>query len=242
MTRALWLVVVLLLALVVGASVIRPHQMVSPGNLVAAHKPLEQDCFACHAPFRGAAADRCMTCHKLAEIGLRTTKGVSLPQRPAFHTALTKTDCMACHTDHARPWLASTRAVKFDHALLQPSARAQCQTCHQPPRDDLHRMQSAPCATCHQPAGWKPATFDHARFFVLDRHHNVSCTTCHVGGNVRRYTCYGCHEHQPLSLAAEHRKEGITNIDNCVRCHRSASGKVEGGKGDRRAREGEGDD
>jgi hypothetical protein len=237
MTRALWLAVGLMLALVVAISFIKPHEMVSPGNLMPAHKALEGNCFACHAPLRGASADRCQACHKLPDIGLRTTRGVSIPAtpgRPAFHAALAKPDCMACHTDHARPWLVRSQRAGFDHRLLQASARDRCQSCHQPPRDELHRMQSAPCATCHQPTHWKPATFDHARFFVLDRHHNVSCATCHPAGNFRRYTCFGCHQHQPVSIAAEHREEGITNIADCVRCHRSAAGEPEGGGEGRR--------
>lgn len=35
-----------------------PHIMVAPGPLVAAHASLETNCFACHAPLRGAAAER----------------------------------------------------------------------------------------------------------------------------------------------------------------------------------------
>lgn len=84
-------------------------------------------------------------------------------------------------------------------------------------------------ATCHTTSGWKPAHFAHDRLFRLDRDHNVACTTCHVGGNTRRYTCYGCHEHKPAATLAEHREEGVRGtIDNCARCHRSAEGEREG--------------
>lgn len=33
-------------------------------------------------------------------------------------------------------------------------------------------------------------------------------------------------EHQPAQILAEHREEGISNIENCVRCHRSAEGET----------------
>jgi mono/diheme cytochrome c family protein len=33
------------------------------------------------------------------------------------------------------------------------------------------------------------------------------------------------------NILAEHRKEGIRNLDNCVECHRSADGEG-GGEGD----------
>src|SRR3546814_4077187 len=87
---------------------------------------------------------------------------------------------MACHSDHPRPRLTKASSVRFDHALLKADARANCQSCHMAPRDELHRGQALACATCHQPAHWKPATFDHSRYFLLDRDHNTACTTCHL--------------------------------------------------------------
>lgn len=225
MKRALWIGIWLVLAAIIFLSFVRPHEMVSPGNLVAAHSALQDDCFACHAPFQGASNARCLGCHVLAEIGLRTPRGIAIrrgERRPAFHQALIEPDCLACHSDHPRPRLTQENTVAFDHALLKADARANCRSCHVPPNDALHRGTLPNCSTCHQTAHWKPATFDHDHFFKLDRDHNTSCTTCHVGGNYKRYTCYGCHEHQQASIIAEHREEGITNIENCVRCHRNA--------------------
>jgi len=46
--------------------------------------------------------------------------------------------------------------------------------------------------------------------------------TCHTGNDFKRYTCYGCHEHTPANVRAEHEKEGIRDFENCVECHRSA--------------------
>lgn len=230
MKRSVWIGISLILAVIICLSFTRPHEMVSPGNLIPAHAALESNCFACHAPFQGASADRCTACHVVADIGLRTTKGVAIPQskqHSAFHQALTEPNCMACHNDHQPPRLTKASAVKFDHVLLKADARANCQSCHTAPQNDLHRGQTA-CATCHQPARWKPATFDHSRYFLLDRNHNTRCTTCHLGGNYKQYTCYGCHEHQHARIIAEHREEGITNIQNCVRCHRSAHGEAGG--------------
>lgn len=231
MKRALWIGIALALAAIITIGFIRPHEMVSPGNLIPAHAALKNNCFACHAPFRGASAARCTACHRVSDIGLRTTRGVAIARsdrRPAFHQALIEPDCMACHSDHPRPRLIKSSGAKFDHALLRADARARCQSCHTAPRDNLHHGQALACATCHQPMHWKPATFDHSRYFLLDRHHNVACTTCHLGSDYRQYTCYGCHEHQQARIIAEHREEGITNLDNCVRCHRSARGEPEG--------------
>lgn len=233
MKRSLWIGISLVLAVILTLSFVRPHEMVSPGNLIPAHAALESNCFACHTPFRGASAERCTTCHVVADIGLRTTRGVAIAKTdglPAFHQALAEPNCMACHSDHPRPRLTKASAVTFNHALLKSDARARCQSCHTAPQDNLHRGQTLTCATCHQPAHWKPATFDHSRYFLLDGDHNTTCTTCHLGGNYQQYTCFGCHEHQQARIIAEHREEGITNIENCVRCHRSVHGEAEGGR------------
>jgi hypothetical protein len=44
--------------------------------------------------------------------------------------------------------------------------------------------------------------------------------TCHKAQDYRAYTCYGCHEHTPANIRAEHQKEGIRDFENCVDCHR----------------------
>ena len=112
-----------------------------------------------------------------------------------------------------------------------------CAACHTPPKDNFHRGVVPTCSQCHSTTAWKPATFDHDRYFSLRPPHDATCSTCHVGGNVQTYTCFGCHEHQKARIEARHAREGIRNIDNCVRCHRSAEG--EGGEGQgREGREG----
>mgnify|MGYP000088079899 FL=1 len=150
MKHPIWIGLALVLAVIIYLSFVRPHEMLSPGNLIPAHSALQTDCFACHAPLR----------------------------------------------------------------------------------DAVHKAPKLACSTCHQPAGWKPATFDHNRFFALDKDHNTACTTCHLDGLYKRYTCYGCHEHQQAKIIAAHREEGMINIEKCARCHRRAEGEVE--------REGEG--
>ena len=206
-----------------------PQRMIAPGALIPAHAGIADDCFACHAPLRGASSAKCVTCHKVNDIGVRTTKGIAFSPgkpRPAFHQALTGQDCMACHSDHAGPKLTRNPAKRFAHSLLPPAMQGKCESCHQAPATPVHRSVTSGCAQCHTVASWKPATFAHDRFFVLDGDHNAACTTCHLGGNFNRYSCYGCHEHQPDQIRALHAEEGIGNIDNCVRCHRSGEGET----------------
>jgi hypothetical protein len=268
-----WLQVVIAVNLIVliALAFIYPHLMISPGPLASGHAALATDCFACHAPWRGATSDRCIVCHALPDIGLRTTKGAALPQRDrktSFHQELIEQDCMACHSDHAGPKLTQRSRRPFSHALLHAAVRDKCEACHAAPTNEVHRDLSVNCGQCHKPQAWKPASFDHAlltkaalaqcagchkaptdalhkqiqgncgqchgsqawkpatfehgKFFVLDRNHNTTCVTCHASNDYKRYTCYGCHEHQPAKVRAEHEEEGIRDFEDCVKCHRSA--------------------
>jgi hypothetical protein len=235
---ALWLIVANLCALI-ALVLVYPHLMVAPGPLIPAHSQIASNCFACHAPFTGVSADRCIACHKLADIGVRRTAGAPVKGKGeaiAFHQSLTTPNCLACHTDHSGPLLVKASRQSFAHVLLRADVRGQCATCHRAPESALHAQAGSNCAACHTTSAWKPATFDHTRFFALSGSHNASCATCHTGGDFSRYTCFSCHEHQPDQIRAKHAEEGIQNIENCARCHRSGSG--EGGEG----REGGGDD
>jgi hypothetical protein len=228
-----WLIVALNLVALVSLVFIYPHLMVSPGEVVTAHADIATDCFACHAPLRGASANRCIACHTVDSIGLRTTKGVPIAKKSvkaSFHQELVEQDCMACHSDHAGPKLSQKARKPFSHALLRASVRDQCQTCHKAPDNKLHQKLTGNCQQCHSQNAWKPATLDHDKLFVLDGDHNAACETCHVNNNYSQYTCYGCHEHTVQNVLREHREEGIRNLDNCVECHRSADG--EGGGDD----------
>ena len=214
-------------------TLIYPHLMISPGKLIVGHQDLEGDCFACHAPFTGASAGRCTACHQPADIGRLTTVGLPLVNpltKTPFHQQLIKEDCVACHSDHAGV-KRYRREGRFEHSLLSASSRETCNTCHRSPEDRIHQSVKGECSQCHRQDRWTPATFDHDRYFLLDRDHNVQCATCHERNDYRGYTCYGCHEHHPDKIWREHVKEGIRDFRNCVECHRSADEHDIRGKG-----------
>ncbi len=185
------------------------------------------DCGACHVEHAGTAG-------RVRSFDHARLPAAALPECAACHAADLPTDrrhegltagCGDCHgTDGWRP-------AQIDHARLAPG-RA-CASCHADarPADVLHKG-AGDCAACHRTRAWVPATFDHARWFVLDRHHGPRCATCHdQPGNYRAYTCYGCHAHTPGNVLAEHREEGIRNLEDCARCHRSGSEHEGGGGG-----------
>jgi hypothetical protein len=243
MSTAVKIVLAVNLAVFAILAFVFPHLMVGPGKLIPGHRALEADCFACHAPFFGASSERCAACHKPGDIGRLTTLGQPI-QKPLastpFHQRLIKQDCMACHSDHAGVKRFRVEG-RFDHALLQADARKECQSCHKSPTDSLHRQITDNCSQCHSQQKWTPATFDHDKYFALDRDHDTKCATCHVRNDYSSYTCYGCHEHTPEKIRREHIEEGIRDYRNCVECHRSADEhdiRMPGRGGEREGRHG----
>lgn len=223
--RRILLIIAANLAVLIALAFVYPHLMVSPGPLIPAHGSLTTNCFACHVPLRGAEPERCIACHALSDIDLRTAKGQPISRKSIntpFHQGLTSQRCMSCHSDHTTSGFSALKQAKFSHALLNPVMSANCRTCHTAPNNAIHRDLKGTCSQCHSQQRWKPTTFDHAKFFVLDGDHIAACTTCHVNNGFSSYTCFGCHEHQPEGIRAKHLEEGIRNFENCVSCHRSA--------------------
>jgi hypothetical protein len=181
---------------------VAPNAMVSPGPLIAAHAELGSTCLACHAPFRGASPERCLACHVLADIGVRTTTGAPVPvdapgtMSTGFHQALQPHACLACHTDHRTP-----TPTHFSHSLLPTESAQRCVACHSAPATDLHREFGASCQQCHSTEHWLPASFDHA----------LLSTT-------KLQRCESCHARPDDSF---HRQSG----SSCVQCHAPSAWK-----------------
>ncbi|MDH4457485.1 MAG: cytochrome c3 family protein [Nevskia sp.] len=236
MNRSRWIAVTIAVLTIIAAAVLwRPEPMLSPGPMLAGHAAIAGECRSCHLPLRGTPAAKCIGCHALADIGLHRSDGAPISHatpRVAFHQQLATPDCVACHGEHRGP-LAAGALPHFSHAQLKPTIQAQCESCHRKPDGALHRKLGGNCQQCHASSGWKPARFEHQALFALSGPHDTTCANCHVGGDTTQFTCYGCHEHQPASIAARHRREGITDIANCVQCHRSADDDEAESPGDR---------
>jgi len=226
MNRTVKIVLAVNLMAIAILSFVYPHLMVGPGKLIPGHMFLESNCFACHAPMRGASSDRCISCHKPADIGSKTTKGLPvlkpLTTNP-FHQKLVDQDCVACHSDHAGV-KRFQKHDRFNHALLQKEILDHCWSCHKLPDDTLHLHITDNCNQCHKLKKWKPATFDHKQYFELDHDHDAACSTCHVAKDYRRYTCYGCHEHTLANIRRKHTEGSVRTrfYENCTKCHINA--------------------
>jgi hypothetical protein len=198
-------------------------------KLTGAHVKVE--CAKCHvnSVFKGTP-QTCVGCHANDD----------------SHTGAFGTDCGQCHNP------SSWQDAKFDHNLAAfkltgAHVNVQCQQCHQnnvfkgtpqacvachaEPQEHLGAF-GTDCAQCHTTATWQGAVFNHTAFPLNHGESGtIACATCHTPPSYRAYTCYGCHEHDPARVQAQHREEGIANLDNCVRCH--PGGRREGGEGGR---------
>ena len=186
-----------------------PVSIYSPGDLAAAHSKLR--CKDCHAPFKNIASESCSVakCHPDGRIGKK-------PAIIDLHDKMKGKDCLICHTDHLGPNGKITKAINHD-AFLKIS---KCIDCHKMPTDELHRGISESCGDCHVTKAWKPSTYNHEKYFFLDKDHKVSCSKCHDTGSYKKYTCLNCHEHSGPRVDRKHRKEGISNYSDCLRCHK----------------------
>jgi hypothetical protein len=205
----------ILTIIIIGLVVTYPHFLISPGNLYQAHSEIQNNCLACHKPISGTPNEKCISCHKISEI----SKNNSILK---LHEMTRYQSCTSCHSEH-KGIDYKVALNKFNHSLLPEKDRNSCVSCHQPPKDNFHTISTNNCVTCHSVKKWKPSTFNHNKFFVLDNNHNVSCSTCHTTNDYKNYTCFGCHEHSMNNIREKHIEEGITNFVNCIKCHRNAN-------------------
>jgi class III cytochrome C family protein len=238
-SRPLWVLIGAGVLGVIVLSVAAPQKMISPGALMRGHAQIETNCFACHAPWRGATAQRCIRCHQLADIGLRTTAGMPLPNRTmkvSFHQELIEQDCMACHVDHIGDHIgdhvgdhiaesAGAGRRPFSHTMLRPAVRTACEVCHAARTDTIHRDLTVGCARCHRTDGWKPSDFDHAALAPVEQQH---CQGCHrpppdALHTVLRGQCEQCHSQKHWKPSTfDHAPRFVLDADHnasCATCH-----------------------
>ncbi|MBF0399531.1 MAG: class III cytochrome C family protein [Magnetococcales bacterium] len=227
-----------------------PHLMISPGRVLDGHRSFEADCFLCHYPFFGASSGRCISCHRVENIGVLSSKGVPLADKKTkvpFHQKLLDKSCVSCHSDHAGVAKYRTEG-RFHHQILDNDTRNECVACHQRPGDPLHKQSADPCGQCHGVEKWRPAQFKHD---LLANSQREQCMTCHKAKTPRDFVhrqvsenCGQCHtvakwkpatfDHQPsFELDKEHNVKcaichttGNYKVYTCYGCHEHSVGKI----------------
>lgn len=186
------IIVIAIIALCVWLMATYPHTMLSPGELVVGHQDLNNKCQACHQPFWGISSEKCISCHKLSEIG-KDSSGNKEPY--LFHNNLAGQECSSCHTDHKgiKPGVSLT---KFTHGFLSADEQTKCVKCHNQPSNDLHLQLTTQCSNCHNTIGWKSnVAFNHEMIQGTDKN---NCSSCHqkpkdsYHGSVKN-NCSACH-------------------------------------------------
>ncbi len=181
---------------------------------------------------------RCDSCHAAADLSFNPNACLDChtPAQPEFmpqHLDAVGAACFNCHQGNG-----NTR--EFDHAAVWPlqgkHQNIACLDCHQQPRSDSEPREcetchlepqihfgafGTDCAACHVADGWLPAQLIRHDFPLNHGEGgDVACVTCHETVYVE-YTCYGCHEHDPIEIADKHQGEGIImpELAACVSCH-----------------------
>ncbi|HEX5372735.1 MAG TPA: cytochrome c3 family protein [Aquabacterium sp.] len=236
------LVCVLSLAGCLGVHAQSIESVLAPGELIAGHVKVENDCSSCHVRFNPKGQDAlCMACHKEVGQDIKTKQG--------FHGRLKgQPTCRSCHTDHKgrQARIVDLDRKHFDHRqsdyLLKGKhqevacdkchvsgrkywqAPMDCLSCHK--KDDVHKSGlGGKCADCHHEFDWKDARFDHdkkTRFALLDKHDQVKCDDCHANGRYKDTprTCVGCHKDDDDKKGHKGRYG-----TQCESCHKASSWK-----------------
>lgn len=206
----------------IGIKTNKNRDSTSISNKLAFHKNLQnQDCISCHSDHKGL--DPKLSLKKFDHILLDKTNRdncISCHSQPKnkLHSQVTNS-CVSCHSTTS--WTSTTL---FNHDKIKGTIRNNCLACHESPKDNFHSNSTkSNCISCHSLDKWKPSTFNHDKAFSLDQNHNASCVTCHTNNDFKTYTCFGCHEHSLNNIRGEHIEEGISNFDDCVKCHRSGN-------------------
>lgn len=196
-------------------------------------------CAACHTGGQFTSLpSACVDCH-------RPAYAAAQPDHRALQFS---TACVDCHGQ------AAWRPARFDHqstgfALVGAHATTACQGCHAGGvfagvaqdcfschRADEPANHFGPaCAACHTSAAWQPATFDHERFFPIQRgehrRYRSDCSACHPSaGDYHPFTCTDCHDgtHSQPRMDRKHLGE-VRNYRYesaaCFECHSRGRGE-----------------
>ncbi len=176
---------------------------------------LSPNCINCHQDkHQGRFGTDCARCHSTTDWKTATSDRQNFdPSKTRF--PLTgehrNVQCSSCHTPGNDGQL---RYAGIDFA--------NCADCHKDPHKGTFKQG---CDSCHNTTSWKKSsfttTFDHSKtnFPLLGKHLNVSCLTCHQGGNfkapIAHNACADCHKPDP------HQGQFLKRADGgrCESCH-----------------------
>jgi hypothetical protein len=160
--------------------IIFPYSTINPGVVIEDHSMIKNDCLSCHSLGEGAQTEKCIECHQLSEIRLKSVNGEMLnfinSKSNLLHNSIIKIQCFDCHTEH-NGLSRENATLNFRHQVLTTELQKECTKCHSPqkPENEIHILLKAECSNCHNKSGWKPSHFKHD---ILGERKN-DCRDCH---------------------------------------------------------------
>ncbi|MDP2301190.1 MAG: hypothetical protein Q8N03_02040 [Ignavibacteria bacterium] len=186
-----------------------PYYTVNPGVLVRGHDGLRNNCFACHVVGSGPTTEKCLDCHNISEVGIKTVEGLTLqfqnPKTNLLHKSINNIECYYCHTEHNG--LSKENAIlNFRHNVLPVQLINDCVSCHREklPIDKIHNRISENCVSCHTTETWTAAVFKHE----LITSNKNDCESCHF-----------------TNIPKDDFHAGLTSKILCVKCHTTSGWK-----------------
>ncbi|MGZ5255578.1 MAG: hypothetical protein ACXWCT_14300 [Flavitalea sp.] len=180
-----------------------PYYTINPGVMIEDHMQLKNDCLSCHTIGTGAQMEKCIICHSLATIGIKSVDGINKEpynsKSNLLHQSIINIQCYDCHTEH-NGLSRENATLKFRHDVLSSDLQKECIKCHSPqkPDDDIHKILTVNCSECHSTEAWKPSHFKHDLL------------------GERLNECRSCHENKK---PADPLHKNFGNDIQCVQCH-----------------------
>lgn len=217
------------------------HTSVACVTCHQANRPTpNRECATCHADWhRGRLGQSCDRCHSAA--GWKVTRPLEIHRMTRFPlTGMhALADCNQCHRRAADHQWSGTPVHCYgchEKDYLRPNLRPT----HQGP--GVAQPFSRDCSVCHRAVAWAPAFVrptatglaagalqaetppppgHDARFPIgFGPHRTATCSDCHVSEKVpQNVRCVGCHAHEPLTVAKQHKQPVSTLGGACIACH-----------------------
>jgi len=112
-----------------------PYYTINPGVVIEDHSMLKNDCLSCHSLGEGAQTNKCIKCHRSAEIGLKLVNGINREninnKTTLLHQSIKNIQCFDCHTEH-NGLSKENATLKFRHKFLAIELQIECIKCHLP--------------------------------------------------------------------------------------------------------------
>lgn len=123
-----------------------------------------------------------------------------------------------------KPGTGGTSSAKVIEKSAHPAIPegVRCYVCHKRdiPDHAFHEKYGTNCEECHIKSTWMATKYSHPGWLRTGAH-LARCTRCHtkMAEYDFSYQCWGCHHDKALTEKS-HADKGLTDIANCVACHK----------------------